>query len=121
MIYQINEAMAQLENFKIGDIVELNEQCNFDYNYIFALTEEEQLSMDTPYMITDIYNEFDMQELSRVLCDEEYEIEGEILYQLYNVVTDTYCGALVDSECVDKIGSIIETYERVKNIVGENQ
>lgn len=39
-----------MEKFKIGEMVTLNEQCDFEYNNIYELTEEEQLKIDTPYI-----------------------------------------------------------------------
>lgn len=50
MIYQINEVIRKMEKFKIGEMVTLNEQCDFEYNNIYELTEEEQLKIDTPYI-----------------------------------------------------------------------
>ncbi|HDF2935105.1 TPA: hypothetical protein PC496_000769 [Clostridioides difficile] len=84
-------------------MVTLNEQCDFDYNNIYELTEEKQLKIDTPYIITGIETEFNMQELTRNLYNLEKEIEGELLYQLYNIETETYCGVLVNNESINKI------------------
>ncbi|MBF2142273.1 hypothetical protein H3997_11095 [Staphylococcus epidermidis] len=110
MIYTIEEAIENIRKFNVGDIVKLNDEFDMTQNDYYQVNEDEKAKFNTPYLITNISCEFNISEINTYLLssDNRYdkEIEGEMLYQLFNISNNCYCGVLVNSEEVDRVGGI---------------
>lgn len=112
MIYTIEEAIENIRKFNVGDIVKLNDEFDITQNDYYQVNEDEKAKFNTPYLITDISCEFNMSEINTYLLssDNRYdiEIEGEMLYQLFNISNNCYCSVLVNSEEIDRFGGITQ-------------
>ncbi|HHC5942910.1 TPA: hypothetical protein ACN4VG_002339 [Staphylococcus aureus] len=113
MIYTIEEAIENIRKFNVGDVVILNEEFDLTQNDYYKVEEEEHRAKpNTPYLITDIECNFDMSEINTYLLNantgEDIEVEGEMLYQLFNITNNRYCIVRANNEEIDKVGHIAQ-------------
>lgn len=112
MIYKMEDAIKELRKFQIGDVVLLNNQHDTAINDDYDIEEYKKTKVNTPYLVTDIQCDFDIAKINNYLLSpythENLEIEGEMLYQLFSITENQYCDVMVNSEEIDKIGTVIK-------------